>query len=1244
MAMTFDRPRSIRIARNVAIGLVALLIVVGVVGFFVAPGLVRSVAEQQILEQTGRRAAIGSVKLNPYTLSATLGDFKVFEVDGSTVAVQVDELVANVSSASLFKRALVFDELRVAGPHLRFARLDAQHYSFSDVVDRLLAKPKTDSTFHFSVNNIRIDGGTIDFDDRVTGRKHRIEGLRVGIPFISNLPYDTDIFVTPDFAARVNGSAIELTGKVLPFASTRETAVELDIGELDLPTYADFAPLPLAFKVASGKLASKLALRFRAAGRDAEGKATASTIDLSGQVGLKDLKLTDRGGRTFFTLHGLDADIARLDPLRGDADVRSIAIDRPHVEATRRNDGSIDLIALLVPKPSSAPTAAASASTKAPVVTLASIKLADGSVRFIDQVPAPTATTVVNRIRIVVTALTLGGEAPSNFDATVALEDGATIATKGSATIGKRSVTGTLAVKGLRPASIAPYLASYVVARIDDGQVDADAHYRLVAAGDMLAGRIDALTLRIAKLRTSLPGDKASLLGADEILLSGGSFDLGTRAFTAESLKLTAPAIVIKRDAKGSINLSAALVETKPSQTSSPQTSSTLADKPVAVTVKPENAAAFTAVLKTFEIERGDVSFEDAAVRTPVRVRMAPLNLKAENVGTALGSAVPFDLTAVVEKRGKLAVKGKVAVAPLSLEATVEANQLPVGWLAGYAGDRLNITVDSADLNAKGALRVAQGASAGKSTAGRDTLRVGYKGSAGVVRLRAVDRVTSDEFMRWKTLDIPSVDFQMPGRDAAPLSLALGTVSLSDFYARVIVNANGRLNLQDVVSKPGEQQSVTTPESTPSATPSAAPTALPAKRDAQSPAPANAKPASTPSIRVAGVKLTAGRIGFTDNFVKPNYSANLTDLAGTVSALASDGGTPADVRVQGKIDGDGALDISGKLDPFATALFVDIAAEAKDIELTRLTPYAVKYAGYPIERGKLSTTVKYHIENGKLDAQNRLFLDQLTFGEKDASSSANLPVRLAVALLKNSKGEIDINLPVSGSLSDPQFSIGGVIFRALLNLIGRAVTSPFALIGSAFGGGGSGGELGYIQFMPGVSDLTPQGKQKLETLAKALADRPQLKLDIIGRYDPATDAEGIRRDHLLDRLKDLKAKDVSKNGERVGRDDVTLAPEEYPKYLARVYDDAKLPDKPRNVIGLAKTVPVEEMERLLLASVKLDDNDPRWLAEARADVVRHYIEDTGKVPPSRVFLVAPKLDASGIKDDGKPNRVDFSLR
>ncbi len=1241
--LTFNRGVWLRRTRNTVIGLALFLVVFGIVGFFVAPGIVKSVAETQIAEQLGRKATIGRVRLNPYLLAATIEDFTLYEADGRAVAAHVDALTADVSSASLFKRALVFDAFKVVKPTLSIVRLDPQHFSFSDIVDKLAAKPKSDSPTRFSVNNIEIDDGAIDIDDRVGGRKHRVDGLRIALPFLSNLPYDTAIFVTPQFAARVDGSPIALTGRAQPFAATREAALDLDIADLDLTEYIGLSPVKLPFGLASGKLAAKLSLVFTATSQDAQGRTVPQSITVAGHVGASGIDITDPAGRSAIKAKTIDVDIAKLDPLSADVAIDRIAVVEPQVDATRRADGSIDLLDLFRMPKTSQVDATPAATSPPSVFTISSLTIERASVRFVDQTLTTPATTMVRDIHLDAGAIALRGATPTTYQLTLKADDDATIALEGNAIVERRTATGTVAVKGFRPARIGPYLASTLAARIDDGSIDFGARYRIDASGATPTGVIDQIALHVERLRTSLTDDKAALLGADGIALEGGSYDLATRAFAADAVKLTVPVIAVKRSAKGLVNLRAALVDAKPA-TAVPVAPGAADRKGVAVTVQPTAAQAFTAVVKSFEIERGDVSLEDLAVGTPVRVRAQPFNLRAQNVGTAADATIPFDLDATIDKRGKLAIKGKVAVAPLAVDASVDATQVAVGWLAAYAGDQLNIVIASADLNTKGTVKVARGKPTAADPVG--PLDVAYRGSLGIVRMRALDRATSEEFVQWKTLDIPKVELQMPAKNA-PFAVTLGTVALADFYARVIVNANGRLNLQDVVAAPGQRQSVTTPEapSTP-----VAPTASGASRKLAPGTPATApSPASTstvPSIHVDGIKLSGGRIGITDNFIKPNYSANLTDLAGNVSTIASDAAKPADIRLAGRIDGDGALDVTGSINPLAPLKFTDISAVAKDIELTRLTPYAVKYAGYAIDRGKLSMTVKYHIDDGKLDAQNRLFLDQLTFGAKVESPTATkLPVLLAVSLLKNSRGEIDINLPISGSLSDPEFSVGGVIVRVIVNLLTRAITSPFALLGSAFsGGGGAADELGYVQFRPGVSDMTPQGKAKLEALAKALADRPALKLDIIGRFDPATDVDGLKRDHLLDRLKDLKAKEASKGGEHVGRDGVTIEADEYATWLGRVYDDTKLPDKPRNAIGLAKTIPVEEMERLLLADVKLDANDPRWLAEARADVVRHYIEDTGKVAASRVFLVTPKLEASGIDDRGVASRVDFALR
>jgi outer membrane protein OmpA-like peptidoglycan-associated protein len=382
--------------------------------------------------------------------------------------------------------------------------------------------------------------------------------------------------------------------------------------------------------------------------------------------------------------------------------------------------------------------------------------------------------------------------------------------------------------------------------------------------------------------------------------------------------------------------------------------------------------------------------------------------------------------------------------------------------------------------------------------------------------------------------------------------------------------------------------------------------------------------------------LQGGHVNFTDNFIKPNYTADLTDIAGTVGPFGTHATAPAAVALEGQLNGSAPIVIHGAVNPLAPTAFVDLKAKADGVELTGLTPYSAKYTGYPIVKGSLTVDVHYRLDQGQLTADNHLFIDQFTFGDRvDSRDATTLPVRLAVALLKNARGEIAVDVPVTGSLSDPQFSLSGVILDAFVNLIGKAVTSPFRLIAAAFG---TEEDLHYIAFAPGLATLTPDSQSKLVTIAQALQDRPALRLDISGRIDPQVDREGLREARLMSLIRMQKIKEI---GGREDPDRVQLTPEEYDTYLTRVYKAATFP-KPRNWLGLDKSLPPDEMKQLLLTHMEVTDQDLQDLADGRAHAVRQWL--SGQVDPGRLFVVAPTLKTEGIKDQGKTTRVDLSLK
>ena len=291
--------------------------------------------------------------------------------------------------------------------------------------------------------------------------------------------------------------------------------------------------------------------------------------------------------------------------------------------------------------------------------------------------------------------------------------------------------------------------------------------------------------------------------------------------------------------------------------------------------------------------------------------------------------------------------------------------------------------------------------------------------------------------------------------------------------------------------------------------------------------------------------------------------------------------------------------------------------------------------------------VNYKIENDLLAAENRLFIDQLTFGDAVESPEATkLPVTLAVSLLKNRNGEIDLNLPISGSLNDPEFSVGGLIVKVVVNLFVKAVASPFSLLGSVFGGGE---ELSHVGFAAGLARIDADAQKRLEAIAKAMQDRPAIKLEIEGFVDADQDREGLKQARMAQKVRAQKREDLTRKGVETGSiDSIEISDKEYPALLERVYRDEKFP-KPRNMVGRVKSLPVEEMEKLILANSVIDDDDLRELGNQRAGAVRDWLAGR-EIAAERMFVLPARLEAGAKDGEGKDAakgsgpRVVFGLK
>ncbi len=617
--------------------------------------------------------------------------------------------------------------------------------------------------------------------------------------------------------------------------------------------------------------------------------------------------------------------------------------------------------------------------------------------------------------------------------------------------------------------------------------------------------------------------------------------------------------------------------------------------------------------------------FEDAAVSPLATQTIEGMTIDVDNLSTEAGRTARVSTRFRLNRKGEFEAGGSLKIFPFDLDLKVAVKTLELLPLQPYFTERLNIDVTRGQVTLGGVVQLRQ---VGTGAIEASRLAGGISGQVTVGDFYAVDKINSADFLKWKSLYLGKIDVRLN-----PDSLSIGEVALADFFARVIINRAGQLNLLQIVRQTEAEPSAMAPKTQPVVVAGAG--------TAVAPVAASAKPLLP--IKIGRITLQGGDIRFSDNFIKPNYSANLKKIGGTISGLSSAADSVASLDLRGSYDNIAPLNISGQINPLSAKPYLDLQADIKGLEMSSLSPYSGKYAGYAIEKGKLSLFVKYKIQDDQLTAENRVFLDQLTFGSPiDSPDATKLPVNLALALLKNRNGEIDINLPIAGSLSDPEFSVGSLVVKVIVNLLVKAVTSPFALLGSIFGGGE---ELSNVEFDFGQALITPSAQQRLENLAKALIDRPALRLEIEGRADPKNDPEGLKRNRLDHKVRALKRDDLTRKGVESGSTDaVEVGANEYPALLERVYRAEKFP-KPRNLVGMVKGLPVEEMEKLILANTVVDEEDLRDLAVRRAKTVLDWLA-AHEVPAERLFLLPVKLvEAEGKSEaSSRESRVALSLK
>ncbi|TVT49605.1 MAG: DUF748 domain-containing protein [Denitromonas halophila] len=1212
--------------RTWALRIAIALVVYALVGFFGLPALVKWQLPKLASEQLGRQVTLDDMRFNPFNLSLSLSGLAVAEADGTPDAARIGQIDTDLQWRSLAYWGLVFSRLNIDAPSLRLVRMDDTQHNWSDVVARFAqsdAPPDEPSgPARFSINNIQIARGSLDVDDRLAGAKHTLRELTVGVPFISGFPAEVERHVQPALSARVDGTAFRLDGRTRPFGEDLETVFDIELDALDITPYIAYLPFEPAFKLLSGALSTQLELAF------SEPKGQGPRLTLAGTAMLAELEVQHRDDRPVVRLPKVDVAIGLLDVFGRSLKIDRIQVDQPVIHLRRLADGAIDVLQLMPPEPEAVPAEAVAQAPEAAFrVAVDQFEVAGGQLHFSDAAaPAGPFATTLSDITIGLSGFAIDGAQSAQLTVAARSEAGEQIAHEGQLAIAPVRASGTLTLSGLPLTHYAPYYANQLVgAKLTGGTVGVSLPYEFDAVGLRVAkGQLD-----LAKLALQLDAQKKPSVQVASLKVSGVALDTAARNVTVARIASTGGNVSLGRARDGSIDLARIVPSSAEPEATAPA------------------EPAWKVRLAQTDLSAWALRFEDRAVRTPVVVDIERTELSVGALGTDLSEPVPLTLSAVVNTGGYVAAKGKVDLASLAVDMRLDVKHLPLRAFEAYATEGIEASLRSANLSLGGQLSV--GAAAGQSAP-----PVRFRGDAAITDLIAVDTRANTDVLTWKRLAVDGLDVRTD-----PLSLSATEITLSDFFSRLVLSAEGRLNFREMTAAEKDSQQAAAAQAAAKAAASAAVTAssvMQGEFDGGASQAAVAEPAATatlappspalPPIRIDRIVLEKGNVAFADRFVRPNYDANLTEVAGTLEGLSTAADSLATLSLTAAIDHAAPVTITGQLNPLREDRYLDIAASMRGFDLPTVSTYSGKYVGYGIAKGKLSADLSYKVTDRKLSAENKILLDQLTFGDAvDSPDAVNLPVQLAVALLKNGKGEIDLSVPVSGSLDDPQFSVAGLVWRAFFNLIGKAVTSPFALLGSVFGGGE---ELSYAEFAPGTHRLSVETVKKLETLAKALTDRPALKIDLSGHVDPARDEPGLREQWLLARMQERQREALLDAGKTPpALDDIEIPADQRDALLAEAYDEAEFEGKPRNFVGLTKSLPPDQTRALMLKNAPVTEADLAALGKARAQAVRDWLVGVGKISAERVFMVTPsaagKPEAADSKDVAG-SRVNFSLK
>jgi uncharacterized protein involved in outer membrane biogenesis len=872
--------------------------------------------------------------------------------------------------------------------------------------------------------------------------------------------------------------------------------------------------------------------------------------------------------------------------------LQAIELDKPRNEVLFAKNGTLNLTQLFKlpasePKPEQPPSAPFP-------LRIGSIKLSGGYLHFEDQRPSEPIEFIYDDMNLELKNLSTLPDDNADMTLVAIGPNGGRVDWSGTLSLAPMASEGTLKVTDGKMKLFWPYVRDAVPLVLEDGVFNLDTHYKLNLSKETEL-LLDNTSVKIAPFAIKAPDDRP-LVRLASLEVSETSIDLAKQLVTVGKVRSEKLETWAALEKDGQLDWQK-LFASQPAKATPKEKA-----EPAAAEPTPQEKAAkapskpWQVLLKDVQLRNYQVHLADRSQKEPVALDVGPLNLDMQGFDSLNQSPFTLKLDTGVGKQGKLQAAGEVNLAPVTAKLDVSTRDIDLRIAQAYISPFIRLELRSGMLASD--LKVDL-----KRT---EPLAFTVAGKAQVNQLHTLDTIKGRDFVKWQQVNVDGLSYVHGD------ALSIDKVTLLQPYARFIINEDRTTSVDDLLIP------------------------QPAGAAASSPAkPASAAASKPLGIHIGQIDINDGSANFADLTLTPNFATAIQQLNGQIGTIDNRKPAPAKVDVKGKVDRYAPVTIKGALNPFNPLASLDIATSFKRVELTTLTPYSGKFAGFRIRKGRLNLDLHYLITNGQLKAENKVVVEQLQLGEKvDSPDAVDLPIRLAIALLKDTEGRISIELPVSGDLNNPQFSVMPIVWQTLRNLVLRAAQAPFKFIGGLIAGGGSE-DLGTVAFAPGSSELSGDAQSTLDKLASALKERPELRLEIEGTSAQSSDGPLIAQQRLEREYQATWYKILQRRGDKVPANASMLQVDDSdkPAMLEGIYRTRLKQQPPAEWEQLSRDERTTKLREAVIKSWAESTALLRTLGQERASSIKDYLVDKGKLEDDRVYFIDTNLGQA--ESDGR---------